>query len=228
MTSTVSPPPASCSAIIVAAGSSRRMGFDKLAAQLGGMSVLRRTLDAFLAADCIESIVIVCPQDRWDLLAIHDFAKPVIRVDGGTDRQSSVARGLDALPADAKWVAVHDGARPLIDPDDIAHCLTAATRHRAATLARRVVETLKRSDDQNFSLAAVSRENLWLMETPQVFAVDLLRAAYAKVVEDGLTITDEVSAIEALGVPVKFVESSHPNLKITTPADLALAEALLR
>ncbi len=222
-------PPVSCSAILVAAGSSRRMGFDKLAALLAGIPVLKRSLAAFLATDAIDSIVVVCPEDRWEWLAQGEiFNKPVTRVDGGTDRQDSVARGLAALPAGAKWVAVHDGARPLVHPADISRCVQEAAIHRAATLARRVTETLKRSNPENFSEQAVSRENLWLMETPQVFSVELLRAAYAKVIEDRLSITDEVSAVEAVGVAVKFVESTHPNLKITTPADLALAEALLR
>jgi 2-C-methyl-D-erythritol 4-phosphate cytidylyltransferase len=223
-----SPPPAHCSAIIVAAGSSRRMGFDKLAAQLGNTSVLQRTLDAFLDANCIETIVVVCPEDRWEMIASPDFKKPVTRVDGGKDRQDSVANGLDALPPETKFVAVHDGARPLIDPKDIAHCIAEAGLHRAAALARRVTETVKRSDADDFNVAAVSRENLWFMETPQVFEIELLREGYAKVLADGLSITDEVSAVEAVGVAVKFVESAHPNLKITTPADLALAEALLR
>lgn len=215
-------------AIIVAAGSSRRMGFDKLSAPLLGVPVLRRTLDAFLAAPSIGSIVVVCPEDRWQPFADETFAKPVSRVDGGTDRQDSVAQGLNALSAEVRWVAVHDGARPLIHADDIARCFQEAETHRAAALARRVTETLKRSDTEDFSSEALSREHLWFMETPQVFEVSLLREAYKKVSTDGLTVTDEVSAIEALGVRVKFVESLHPNLKITTPADLSLAEALLK
>lgn len=204
------------------------MGFDKLAAPLSGIPVLKRTLAAFLAADCVESIVIVCPADRWQLLGTEAFPKPVTRVEGGKDRQDSVARGLAALPEGTEIVAIHDGARPLVHPDDIARCVTEAAIHRAATLARRVTETLKRSDQDDFCTGAVSRENLWFMETPQVFATDLLREAYAKVSQDNLTVTDEVSAAEAVGATVKFVESSHPNLKITTPSDLSLAEALLR
>ena len=218
-----------CTAIIVAAGSSRRMGFDKLSAPLGGVPVLRRTLDAFLAADCISYIIVVCPEERWDLLGDTErFTKPVVRVDGGKDRQNSVAQGLAALPDGTELVAVHDGARPLVHPGDIARCVGEAAAHQAATLARRVTETLKRSDDEAFCTDAVPRENLWFMETPQIFSAELLKDAYAKVSEENLTITDEVSAAEALGVKVKFVESAHPNLKVTTPADLGLAEALIR
>lgn len=216
-----------CAAIIVAAGSSRRMGFDKLSVPLSGVPVLRRTLDAFLAADCISSIILVCPEERWEQIGdLHHVAKPVVRVDGGHDRQNSVAQGIAALPTDTEYVAVHDGARPLIHPDDITSCVKAATTNKAASLGRRVTETLKRSNDESFCIEAVSRENLWLMETPQVFSVPLLREAYIKVSQLSLTITDEVSALEALGEKVKFVESKHPNLKITTPSDLVLAEAI--
>ena len=200
------------------------MGFDKLAALLGGVPVLRRTLEAFLAADSIAEVIVVCPEERWELLG-GNFTKPVIRVDGGADRQDSVAAGLALVTSN--YVAVHDGARPLVSPADIDLCVAAAGEHRAAALARRVTETLKRSDARDFSAEAVSRELLWFMETPQVFEVQLLAKACEAVAEWGLAVTDEVSALEAIGQRVKFVESGHPNIKITTPADLALAEALL-
>ncbi len=216
-----------CSAILVAAGSSQRMGFDKLASPLARIPVLRRTLAAFLAADSIAEIVVVCPEERWELLG-GGFSKPVKRVDGGADRQDSVMAGLAALSAQTGLVAVHDGARPLVAPADIDRCVAAALEFRAAALARRVTDTLKRSDAADFSAGAVSRENLWFMETPQVFDVPLLLEAYEAVAAQGLAVTDEVSAMEAIGVQVKFIESIQPNLKITTPADLALAEALLR
>jgi len=217
--------PHTCSAIIVAAGSSRRMGFDKLAAELGGVPVLRRTVEAFLAADSIESVVIVCPEELWGLLDGIELNKSITRVDGGRDRQDSVAAGLEKITS--HYVAVHDGARPLVSPDDINRCVAAATMHQAASLARRVTETLKRSDDEGFSNEAVSRDNLWFMETPQIFGIALLKEAYANVAAGELEVTDEVSALESIGVRAKLVESKHPNLKITTPADLTLAEALL-
>lgn len=201
------------------------MGFDKLAAELGGMAVLRRTLEAFLAAESIAEIVVVCPAQRWELLG-GNFPKPVRRVDGGADRQDSVAAGLAEIST--SHVAVHDGARPLISPGDIDRCVAAAFADRAAALARRVTETLKRSDAEGFSAEAVSRERLWFMETPQAFETALLAEAYAAVAAQGLAVTDEVSALEAIGVRVRFVESTGPNLKITTPADLALAEAIFR
>lgn len=221
------PPPPHCAAIIVAAGSSRRMGMDKLAWQLAGVPVLRRTLDAFLAARSITSVVVVCPPERWSLLNPGSFSKPVTQTNGGENRQDSVARGLEVLDADAQLVAVHDGARPLVSPEDIDRCVAAAMEHQAAALARRVTDTIKRSDTEDFSSVSLSRENLWYMETPQVFDVPLLKAAYSAVNAADLSVTDEVSAVESIGIRVKFVESLHPNLKITTPANLALAEALV-
>jgi 2-C-methyl-D-erythritol 4-phosphate cytidylyltransferase len=214
-----------CAAILVAAGSSRRMGFDKLASPLAGLPVLRRSLEAFLAAESISEVVVVCPPERWELLE-GKFPKPVWRVDGGTERQESVAAGLAEISTD--FVAVHDGARPLVSAMDIDRCVAAAALHRAAALGRRVTETLKRSDSEDFSDEAVSREQLWFMETPQVCETALLREACAAVAARSLAVTDEVSALEVIGVRVKFVESRQPNLKITTPADLALAEAILR
>ncbi len=203
------------------------MGFDKLTSLLAGIPILRRTLDAFLAADSIAEIVVVCPAERWELLS-GEFSKPIRRVDGGANRQDSVVAGLTALSAQTNLVAVHDGARPLITPTDIDLCVAAALQYRATALAKRVTETVKRSDETDFSTGAISRENLWFMETPQVFEIPLLLKAYEAVATQGLAVTDEVSAMEAIGVQVKFIESIQPNLKITTPADLALAEALLR
>ena len=217
-----------CSAIIVAAGNSSRLGHDKLTWTLSGTTVLRRSINAFLATPSINSIVVVCPLDRWNQIDHENFTKSVIRVDGGKERQDSVAAGLDALPADTELVAVHDGARPLVSPHDIDRCVEAAQHFGASALARRTTETMKRSDENNFNMQPVDRENLWCMETPQVFPTKLLRKAGMMIARDGITATDEVSAVEQLGAKVKFVEPTSPNLKITTPADLALAEAIAK
>ncbi len=214
-------------AVIVAAGSSRRAGFDKLAAPLAGVPVLRRSVDAFVAAGA-AAVVVVCPESRWveTGLAAADFPVPVSRVDGGAERQDSVAAGLAALPAGTRMVAVHDGARPLITPQGIAACLAAAEETGAATCAHPVVDTLKRADAAGKSLPEkVSREHLWGMETPQIFRLELLLQAYQYVKENALVVTDEVSAVEALGVPTQLVQGGA-NLKITLPGDLELAELI--
>jgi len=203
------------------------MGHDKLAWPLAGVPVLRRALDALLAAEAVTAVVVVCPAARWRLLEGAVFSKPVTRVDGGATRQESVACGLAAVDSNTQWVAVHDAARPLVAADDIARCVAAAVAHGAAALARRATETLQRADAEDFSAGLVDRDHLWCMETPQVFATALLREACAAAAASGLLATDEVSAVQALGARVKFVTPHHPNLKITTPADLALATALL-
>ncbi len=214
-------------AVIVAAGSSRRAGFDKLAAPLAGLPVLRRSVDAFVAAGA-AAVVVVCPESRWveTGLASAAFPVPVSRVDGGAERQDSVAAGLAALPAGTRMVAGHDGARPLITPAGIAACLAAAEETGAATCAHPVVDTLKRADAAGRSLPEkVSRENLWGMETPQIFRLELLLQAYDYVKAHGLVVTDEVSAVEALGVPTQLVQGGA-NMKITLPGDLELAELI--
>lgn len=214
-------------AVIVAAGSSRRAGFDKLAAPLAGVPVLRRSVDAFVAAGA-AAVVVVCPQSRWEEtgLAAAAFPVPVSRVDGGAERQDSVAAGLAALPGGTRMVAVHDGARPLITPEGIRACLAAAGECGAAACAHPVVDTLKRADAQGLSLPErVSRDCLWGMETPQIFRLELLQRAYVQVKEQGLVVTDEVSAVEALGIPTRLVQGSV-NMKITLPGDLELAELI--
>lgn len=215
------------SAVIVAAGSSRRAGFDKLAAPLAGQPVLRRSVDAFVSAGA-ATVVVVCPVSRWEETGLADasFPVPVLRVDGGAERQDSVSAGLAALPEGTRMVAVHDGARPLITSAGIAACLEAAEQNGAAACAHPVVDTLKRADDKGCSLPEkVSRENLWGMETPQIFRLDLLQQAYSYVREQGLVVTDEVSAVEAMGVATRLVPGGV-NLKITLPGDLELAELI--
>lgn len=214
-------------AVIVAAGSSRRAGFDKLAAPLAGVPVLRRSVDAFVAAGC-AAVVVVCPESRWQEVGLGAaaFPIPVLRVDGGAERQNSVEAGLNALPAGTRYVAVHDGARPLITPQGIVACLAAAQQTGAAACAHPIVDTLKRADAAACSLPEkVSRDNLWGMETPQIFDLAMLRRAYACVAEQQLVVTDEVSAVEALGIATRLVQVG-PNLKITLPGDLELAELI--
>lgn len=216
-------------AVIVAAGSSRRAGFDKLAALLDGVPVLRRSVDAFVEAGA-AAVVVVCPSSRWEETGLSraSFPVPVWRVDGGAERQDSVAAGLAVLPEGTQLVAVHDGARPLVTPEDIRQCVAAAEASGAAACAHPVVDTLKRADAEGRSLAEpVSRENLWGMETPQIFSLDLLQKAYRCVAEQGRVVTDEVSAMEAIGVATQLVRVGT-NLKITLPGDLELAELIWR
>lgn len=219
--------------IIVAAGRSRRMGFDKLETPLAGRPVLWHSLQALAACPELHELIVVTDDTRaarlQTLLAETrpPWAARVRYVPGGAERYLSVAAGLEAVSPGTQWVAVHDGARPLVSPADVSRVIQRGQRTGAASLAHRVVETVKRADAQGRVCAAVDRENLWAMETPQVFALSLLRDAYAHAHAQGLAPTDEVSAVAALGHDVWLVESTSVNLKITHPPDLALAERCL-
>jgi 2-C-methyl-D-erythritol 4-phosphate cytidylyltransferase len=219
----------SCSAVIVASGSSRRMGFDKLAAPLAGKPVLLRSIEAFLAAPSVDEVVVVCPADRFVALGLTaaPAAKLLRRVDGGAERRDSVACGLAAVRPEASLVAVHDGARPLVAVAAIERCIATARDGGAAALARPLTETVVRAGPDGLARETVDRTGLWIMETPQVFRTELLRAACAAVRERGEPVTDEVSAVALLGVASRLVESPAPNPKITLPGDIAAAERLL-
>ena len=215
-----------CDAIIVAAGRGRRMGFDKLMAPLAGKTVLQWSLDAFLDCELIGRIVIVTDENRFARLD-PGTSKEVLRVDGGRERFLSVAAGLEALGNGAPYLAVHDGARPLVLPEHIEECFRTARESGAATLARRLTETVKKGTRDNFTRGSVPRDDLWFTETPQIFRAKTIVRAYKQVLTRRLPVTDEVSAAEALGIATKLVENSAPNLKITVPSDLVLAAAIL-
>lgn len=210
------------SVIIVAAGSSKRMGFDKLMAPLNGKPVLYHTIQTLLTAPEVNEVILVTTHKRYKALNIdHQQLKLVF---GGEERHHSVANGISAASPDATYIAVHDGARPLITHEQISHVLSCAKEHGAATSARKITETVKRSNDQQFAVESVSRENLWLMETPQIFRSEHLRQAYRNIQETSTLVTDEVSALELIGIPTYLAENATPNPKITYPHDLEILE----
>lgn len=219
-------------AIIVAAGSSKRMGFDKLTAPLLGKPVLRWTVESFAACEAVQEIIVVAGDALRTLVQswidTGAFRKPVMLINGGTERHFSVSEGLKKISPDTDIVAVHDGARPLITPEQIARCIARADECGAVACARPVTETLKRVDSHHIITGSVERNGAWIMETPQVFDRALLCEAYDAVLRDGLTVTDEVSAVQHIGAKVAVIDNPSPNPKITHPADLALAERLLR
>ena len=213
--------------IIVAAGNSQRMGFDKLLADLNGKPVIQHSIETFLHCPEVSEVIVVCPQSRYDQLTLNPEGKSILRVDGGNDRHDSVAAGLSAISDKVDYIAVHDGARPLITDKQIRNVLEAAVEHGAATSARLVTETVKRANSDGMVHAAVNRDNLWLMETPQIFLSNLLIDAYTQVTQSGARVTDEVSAMELINHPVKLVANATTNLKITYPADIKQAIKLL-
>ncbi|MEO0547093.1 MAG: 2-C-methyl-D-erythritol 4-phosphate cytidylyltransferase [Pseudomonadota bacterium] len=207
------------SAIVVAAGSSRRMGFDKLFADLAGRPVLAWSLEVFQKHPEIAEVIVVTSEANQSRVEALGLADQVVL--GGAERHESVWNGLEAVASDTKWVAVHDGARPLIAADTISAGLALAQERKAAAVARPVTETMKRADAEGRVLEAVDRDGLWAMETPQCFDLALLRRAYEAVRSAGRLVTDEVSALEEIGESVYLAANGKPNLKITFPEDLA-------
>lgn len=217
-------------AIIVAAGSSTRTGFDKLQAKIAGMAVIQHTLAAFEKADCIDDIILVCREIESirDFIASGDFKKVRKVIRGGERRQDSVHVGLNEVAENSDFVAVHDGARPLITPSEIERVLAVAREHGAAALAAPVTDTLKCTDTSQVVRGSIDRQNVFAMQTPQIFRRQLLTQAYEEVRRDSVSVTDEVSAIEHAGGRVMIVPAQDQNLKITFASDLLLAEAILK
>lgn len=218
-------------AILVAAGSSQRMGFDKLFAVIAGKSVIAHTIRAFELARSVDGIVLVTREDR------HNEIKTIVRdekfekvrwiIPGGKHRQDSVRAGLDRVSREAKYVAVHDAARPLITPEKIERLFQECVNHGAAALAEPINDTLKHADADLLVNRSVDRHQLYAMQTPQVFERQLIEEAYRAVYAENVAVTDEVSAVERLGRKVILVLNDDFNFKITYRRDLPLAEFIL-
>lgn len=216
-------------AILLAAGSGKRMQGtvdDKILAELGNLPVFGHSAAAFIASGVADFYAIVC-RDQRQLAELSAFAPtPSIFVRGGKERQDSVANALEALPSDIEYVFIHDCARPFVRPEQLVGLLKVVRRENAVVLAHRVTDTVKQHSDDGL-LKSLDRSRLWAMETPQVFARELIVKAYANVVSKGLRITDDAAAVETLKHPVALLENTHPNPKLTTPADLPYFEYLL-
>jgi 2-C-methyl-D-erythritol 4-phosphate cytidylyltransferase len=215
-------------AIIVAAGSSRRMGFDKLSVPVAGKPVIEHTIDAFERANSVADIIVVTREDR--LAEFGKLTQGKVRevIAGGEHRQDSVRAGLERLGPQTKYVAVHDAARPLVTPEQIERVFAKCQEHGAAALTEPVTDTLKRADKDLYVIASVDRDRLYIMQTPQIFERKLLEEAYRVVFAEKLRITDEVSAVEHLGRKVVLVPGDDFNFKITFGRDFKLAEFVLR
>jgi 2-C-methyl-D-erythritol 4-phosphate cytidylyltransferase len=221
-------------AILLAAGRSFRMGggTNKQFLELNGKPVLYFSLKAFEQCPVVTSIIVVRRPEYTEhaeqVVRDGGFRKVVAFTDGGIERQNSVWNGLDKCPAGTQIVAVHDGARPLVTSALIEATIASARAQGTGIAATKVVDTIKEADESGTILRTVDRTKLWAVQTPQTVRFDLLRRAYAKVLEQGIIVTDEAAAVELLGHPVKLVNTPFLNLKITTPADLAIAEVLLQ
>jgi 2-C-methyl-D-erythritol 4-phosphate cytidylyltransferase len=214
-------------AIIVAAGKSKRMsGTDKIFAPLAGQPVLLRVLQPFIDCPSIDRIVVVLSSRNYDegkeLIVAQNWEKEVAVCIGGKRRQDSVLAGLKLL-GDCDLVVIHDGARPLVTVGLIEDGLESAKEAGAAIAAMPAADTIKLADKEMIVRQTLPRDSLWLCQTPQVFLYDLLTKAYREATAE---VTDDAQIVELAGGKVKLYMGSYDNIKITTPADLAMAEML--
>lgn len=219
--------------LIAAAGSGRRMGAagNKLLLEVAGRPVLAWSLQAALASRAIRWIGIVGqPLDEAAIKAIVAAAqpdRPVQWIVGGATRQESVSRGLAALPTGASGVMIHDGARCLVEPSLLDRCAEAVAAGRSVIAATPVTDTIKQVDGSGAILSTPDRSGLWAAQTPQGFPVAALRQAHATAAAEGWSVTDDAALFERLGLPVAVLEAPPSNIKLTTPFDLTVAEAVL-
>ena len=223
------------SAIIVASGNSTRMGegVSKQMIMLDGIPVVARTIMAFDECECINEIVVVAKQEEFYLYKefqkLYHFKKFVRLVSGGETRQESVKNGFSAINKDSKFVAIHDGARCLITPEQIEAVCTAAYKVGGATAATRAIDSIKVSNGKNQMISSsANRNHIWLAQTPQVFKTEIYELALKKAEIEGLTVTDDNSLVENLGTDIKLIECGRNNIKITTRDDLPIALAILK
>ncbi|BCI60114.1 2-C-methyl-D-erythritol 4-phosphate cytidylyltransferase [Solibaculum mannosilyticum] len=221
-------------AIVVAAGGSTRMGGEvsKQLLPIAGMPVIGRTLSAFEAAGCIDDVVVVAREedllDIYDIIRSFGFEKVSQVVRGGATRQQSVAMGVQNARPETTHLAIHDGARPLVSVQVIGDVVACALEHRAAATGVRVKDTLKQVSDAGVIEYTPDRSHLWMVHTPQVFEKRLYQRAMDAAQEAREDFTDDCQLVERMGgIPVHMYEGSYENIKITTPEDLPIAEALL-
>jgi len=221
-----------CAAVIVAAGSSQRMGSDKTVMNLGGIPVIARTLLAFEKSPYVDEIVVVTRMDLVvelaDICKHYGISKATKVCCGGKTRMESALAGVSEVSSSASLIAIHDGARPLITQELIERTVYVARDNLAAAPAVASTDTLKAVDENGFITGTVDRNTVLRVQTPQIFQSDIIKGALTKAVKDGLQLTDDCSAVEMMGVRTKIVEGDIDNIKLTSPADIHLAASILR
>lgn len=220
------------SAIIVAAGDSTRMGlsYSKQFIMLCGKCTIEHTLDTFQSSDVIDEIIVVCrPQDEEmmaNIISAEGFNKVKGLTHGGKTRDESVKNGIALCDEKTTHFAIHDGARPLIHNDDIKKVVSAAVDLKAAALGTLVTDTIKVVDDDNVIVSTPQRSTLRAVQTPQVFEKSLYLKALSEGSDKG--ITDDCQLVESIGERVHIVISEHENIKLTTQADIKIAEMIIK
>ena len=200
------------------------MGLDKIFADIGDRTVIESTISAFLECNSVNDIIVVINEkslQKIEELVSNINGKEKIRICiGGESRRDSVANGLEAMSKKSEYVAIHDGERPWIRPSQIEKVYESAMQYGAAVSARPITDTVKRCDPEGAITESISRKDLWAMETPQIFSTELIKRAYVQANLENQQVTDEVSAIELIGEPVRVVHDPFKNPKITFPDDL--------
>lgn len=210
----------------------RRMGSQKKNyLPLAGRPVLAHTLAAFESSDLVDAIVIVVPHAdeefcRTQIVEKYGFKKVADVIAGGKERQDSVTNALKFANDRWEFIAIHDGARPLVTKEIIDNTIKAAYEHGAAICAVPVKDTIKEALG-GFIQRTVPREALLSVQTPQIFRADIIKKAFTKAIDEGFLGTDESSLVERIGCQVKVVEGSYENIKITTKEDMAIAECII-
>ena len=218
-------------AIIPAAGASRRMGTNtnKIFLELGGESILIRTLKTFSKSARIGLLIVVTNEIEavTEILSATPNLKSWLVTAGGNERQYSIANGLKLVPADSEIILVHDAARPLIELQTIENVIDAAEKFGGAIAAVPEKNTIKIIDAAGFVKSTPNRANLVEVQTPQGFKREILLKAYAQAETDKFLGTDDASLVERIGGKIKIVPSTYKNIKITTPEDIIIAENFL-
>ncbi len=220
-----------CSAVVAAGGHSSRMGnIDKLMCEIGGIPVIAHTLLRLNACSHIDEIVISTQPDSIvriaDIGKLYNITKLTKVISGGETRLHSVYNGIAEVSDDAELIAIHDGARPLITNKLLIDAIEMGHLFSAAVPCVPVKDTIKAVRNSEIT-GTPDRSTLYIAQTPQVFQADLIKSALKKAIDEKLAVTDDSSAVEALGFKVHISHGDYRNIKITTPEDLAIAEALL-
>jgi 2-C-methyl-D-erythritol 4-phosphate cytidylyltransferase len=217
--------------VLLAAGRSTRLGFDKILTSLVGKKVIEYSLETFLNSKFIDGVVVVTRKDIFsqieEVVKSKNTTKDIRIIEGGTERQDSVANGLQHVPEAGKIVLIHDAARPLVTEEMIQKSIELCKNAKAVVCAQRATDTLKRADQNAIVEETLDRSKIWLMQTPQVFDRKLITEAYQFIQKNKFPITDDASAVEQLGQKVHLLESSTLNLKITREADWKILELWL-
>lgn len=221
-----------CGVVVPAAGSASRMeGIDKLMALVGGVPIVVRTLQALERCDYVNEIVVVTREELIvpvaDLCATYQLTKVTKVIAGGKERINSVALGVAEMSQETNLIAIHDGARPFVSQTLLTEVIERAAKTGAAAPAIPLVDTIKRGRD-GIVVETVDRDELWAIQTPQVFDAGLITGALQKAIEDGAMVTDDCSAVERLGMGVALTRGDRKNIKITTPFDLSLGKVIAR